>query len=153
MKKNFWLIINSCNCIVLLHPQIKSADDQVQKDSFMKGAKKSVEAGVCLTPLVFNPYISVFYVFKHIFWIENTSKSLPPPHRAENQLNELEQRLAQTEKMLNSILTQLDPLTNWWVASLHVISVGVSVTPCVNIGFYLQVHSQLFSSMCVLDVQ
>ncbi|XP_030642785.1 uncharacterized protein LOC115822948 isoform X2 [Chanos chanos] len=30
----------------------------------------------------------------------------------ENQLNELEQRLAQTEKMLNSILTQLDPLTN-----------------------------------------
>lgn len=31
----------------------------------------------------------------------------------ENQLNELEQRLAQTEKMLNSILTQLDPLTNW----------------------------------------
>lgn len=31
----------------------------------------------------------------------------------ENQLNELEQRLAQTERMLNSILTQLDPLTNW----------------------------------------
>ncbi|XP_039617838.1 coiled-coil domain-containing protein 107 [Polypterus senegalus] len=30
----------------------------------------------------------------------------------ENQLNELEQRLAQTEKMLNSILTQLDPITN-----------------------------------------
>ncbi|XP_077566068.1 uncharacterized protein LOC144181449 [Stigmatopora nigra] len=31
---------------------------------------------------------------------------------AENQLNELEQRLAQTERMLNSIVTQLDPLTN-----------------------------------------
>ncbi|XP_072309394.1 uncharacterized protein [Eucyclogobius newberryi] len=31
---------------------------------------------------------------------------------AENQLNELEQRLAQTERMLNSILTQLDPITN-----------------------------------------
>ncbi|XP_075932136.1 uncharacterized protein LOC142931894 isoform X2 [Anarhichas minor] len=31
---------------------------------------------------------------------------------AENQLSELEQRLAQTERMLNSILTQLDPLTN-----------------------------------------
>ncbi|KAM9845802.1 uncharacterized protein ACBR49_010796 [Aulostomus maculatus] len=31
---------------------------------------------------------------------------------AETQLNELEQRLAQTERMLNSILTQLDPLTN-----------------------------------------
>ncbi|XP_032363591.1 uncharacterized protein ccdc107 [Etheostoma spectabile] len=31
---------------------------------------------------------------------------------AENQLNELEQRLVQTERMLNSILTQLDPLTN-----------------------------------------
>ncbi|TTG02113.1 Potassium voltage-gated channel subfamily C member 2 [Bagarius yarrelli] len=29
-----------------------------------------------------------------------------------NQLNELEHRLTQTEKMLNSILTQLDPLTN-----------------------------------------
>lgn len=54
--------------------KIKSADDQAQKDKFVKGAKKSVEA--------------------------------------ENQLNELEQRLAQTEKMLNSILTQLDPLTN-----------------------------------------
>ncbi|XP_075867519.1 uncharacterized protein LOC142877058 isoform X2 [Nelusetta ayraudi] len=54
--------------------KIKSADDQAQKDTFTKGAKKSVEA--------------------------------------ENQLNELEQRLAQTERMLNSILTQLDPLTN-----------------------------------------
>ncbi|XP_076578843.1 uncharacterized protein LOC143315191 isoform X2 [Chaetodon auriga] len=54
--------------------KIKSADDQAQKDKFVKGAKKSVEA--------------------------------------ENQLNELEQRLAQTERMLNSILTQLDPLTN-----------------------------------------
>ncbi|XP_034018888.1 coiled-coil domain-containing protein 107 [Thalassophryne amazonica] len=54
--------------------KIKSSDDQAQKDKFVKGAKKSVEA--------------------------------------ENQLNELEQRLAQTEKMLNSILTQLDPLTN-----------------------------------------
>ncbi|MGH0122573.1 UNVERIFIED_CONTAM: hypothetical protein FKN15_033664 [Acipenser sinensis] len=30
----------------------------------------------------------------------------------ENQLHELEQRLSQTETMLNSILTQLDPLTN-----------------------------------------
>uniref|UniRef100_UPI0037E716F8 protein RIC-3 n=1 Tax=Semicossyphus pulcher TaxID=241346 RepID=UPI0037E716F8 len=54
--------------------KIKSSDDQAQKDTFAKGAKKSVEA--------------------------------------ENQLNELEQRLAQTERMLNSILTQLDPLTN-----------------------------------------
>ena len=31
----------------------------------------------------------------------------------DSQLKELEQRLAQTERMLNSILTQLDPLTNW----------------------------------------
>ncbi|XP_076008316.1 uncharacterized protein LOC143002205 isoform X2 [Genypterus blacodes] len=54
--------------------KIKSADDQAQKDTFAKGAKKSAEA--------------------------------------ESQLNELEQRLAQTERMLNSILTQLDPLTN-----------------------------------------
>ncbi|KAM9772377.1 uncharacterized protein ACBT44_004168 isoform 1-T1 [Syngnathus typhle] len=53
---------------------IKSSDDQAQKVTFAKGAKKSAEA--------------------------------------ENQLNELEQRLAQTERMLNSILTQLDPLTN-----------------------------------------
>ncbi|XP_031438637.1 coiled-coil domain-containing protein 107 [Clupea harengus] len=30
----------------------------------------------------------------------------------DSQLKELEQRLAQTERMLNSILTQLDPLTN-----------------------------------------
>ncbi|XP_061124539.1 coiled-coil domain-containing protein 107 isoform X2 [Syngnathus typhle] len=54
--------------------KIKSSDDQAQKVTFAKGAKKSAEA--------------------------------------ENQLNELEQRLAQTERMLNSILTQLDPLTN-----------------------------------------
>ncbi|XP_049617252.1 resistance to inhibitors of cholinesterase protein 3 isoform X2 [Syngnathus scovelli] len=54
--------------------KIKASDDQAQKDTFAKGAKKSAEA--------------------------------------ENQLNELEQRLAQTERMLNSILTQLDPLTN-----------------------------------------
>ncbi|XP_041636165.1 coiled-coil domain-containing protein 107 [Cheilinus undulatus] len=54
--------------------KINYSDDQAQKDKFVKGAKKSVEA--------------------------------------ENQLNELEQRLAQTERMLNSILTQLDPLTN-----------------------------------------
>ncbi|KAK2858719.1 hypothetical protein Q5P01_003339 [Channa striata] len=39
---------------------------------------------------------------------KGTKKSV----EAENQLNELEQRLAQTERMLNSILTQLDPLTN-----------------------------------------
>ncbi|XP_029453026.1 coiled-coil domain-containing protein 107-like isoform X2 [Rhinatrema bivittatum] len=31
----------------------------------------------------------------------------------ENQLLELEQRLAQTETMLNSLLSQLDPLSNW----------------------------------------
>lgn len=40
--------------------------------------------------------------------VKGTKKSV----EAENQLNELEQRLAQTERMLNSILTQLDPLTN-----------------------------------------
>ncbi|KQK73909.1 coiled-coil domain-containing protein 107 [Amazona aestiva] len=33
-------------------------------------------------------------------------------HRREHQLLELEQHLAQTEKMLNSLLTQLDPLSN-----------------------------------------
>ncbi|KAM6895800.1 uncharacterized protein FYW49_019682 [Xenentodon cancila] len=54
--------------------KIKNSDEKAQKEKFVKGAKKSVEA--------------------------------------ENQLNELEQRLAQTERMLNSILTQLDPLTN-----------------------------------------
>ncbi|XP_029969347.1 uncharacterized protein LOC115404236 [Salarias fasciatus] len=40
------------------------------------------------------------------------SKGAKKSAEAENQLNELEQRLAQTERMLNSILTQLDPLTN-----------------------------------------
>ncbi|XP_070785308.1 resistance to inhibitors of cholinesterase protein 3 isoform X2 [Enoplosus armatus] len=40
------------------------------------------------------------------------SKGAKKSVEAENQLNELEQRLAQTERMLNSILTQLDPLTN-----------------------------------------
>ncbi|XP_032444827.1 resistance to inhibitors of cholinesterase protein 3 [Xiphophorus hellerii] len=40
------------------------------------------------------------------------AKGVKKSAEAENQLNELEQRLAQTERMLNSILTQLDPLTN-----------------------------------------
>ncbi|KAL0963069.1 hypothetical protein UPYG_G00349280 [Umbra pygmaea] len=40
------------------------------------------------------------------------AKGAKKSEETENQLNELEQRLAQTEKMLNSILTQLDPLTN-----------------------------------------
>uniref|UniRef100_A0A3Q3WUL5 Resistance to inhibitors of cholinesterase protein 3 N-terminal domain-containing protein n=1 Tax=Mola mola TaxID=94237 RepID=A0A3Q3WUL5_MOLML len=43
---------------------------------------------------------------------DNFAKGAKKSVEAENQLNELEQRLAQTEKMLNSILTQLDPLTN-----------------------------------------
>ncbi|KAG9339994.1 hypothetical protein JZ751_022104, partial [Albula glossodonta] len=43
---------------------------------------------------------------------DKTGKGAKKPEETENQLNELEQRLAQTEKMLNSILTQLDPLTN-----------------------------------------
>ncbi|XP_053544202.1 coiled-coil domain-containing protein 107 isoform X1 [Ictalurus punctatus] len=43
---------------------------------------------------------------------ERTARGLRKSEETENQLNELEQRLAQTEKMLNSILTQLDPLTN-----------------------------------------
>ncbi|KAI4882764.1 hypothetical protein NFI96_014233, partial [Prochilodus magdalenae] len=43
---------------------------------------------------------------------EKTARGIKKSEETENQLNELEQRLAQTEKMLNSILTQLDPLTN-----------------------------------------
>ncbi|XP_029019583.1 coiled-coil domain-containing protein 107 [Betta splendens] len=43
---------------------------------------------------------------------EKFAKGAKKSAEAENQLNELEQRLAQTERMLNSILTQLDPLTN-----------------------------------------
>lgn len=43
---------------------------------------------------------------------EKLAKGAQKSVEAENQLNELEQRLAQTERMLNSILTQLDPLTN-----------------------------------------
>ncbi|XP_028305788.1 uncharacterized protein LOC114465161 [Gouania willdenowi] len=43
---------------------------------------------------------------------EKFEKGAKKSVEAENQLNELEQRLAQTERMLNSILTQLDPLTN-----------------------------------------
>ncbi|XP_055047193.2 uncharacterized protein [Misgurnus anguillicaudatus] len=41
-----------------------------------------------------------------------TARGVKKSEETESQLNELEQRLAQTEKMLNSILTQLDPLTN-----------------------------------------
>ncbi|XP_061662663.1 coiled-coil domain-containing protein 107 [Syngnathoides biaculeatus] len=43
---------------------------------------------------------------------EKFAKGAKKSAEAENQLSELEQRLAQTERMLNSILTQLDPLTN-----------------------------------------
>uniref|UniRef100_A0A1A8NCH3 Coiled-coil domain containing 107 n=1 Tax=Nothobranchius rachovii TaxID=451742 RepID=A0A1A8NCH3_9TELE len=43
---------------------------------------------------------------------DNIAKGAKKSVEAEHQLNELEQRLAQTERMLNSILTQLDPLTN-----------------------------------------
>ncbi|KAL3048597.1 hypothetical protein OYC64_007198 [Pagothenia borchgrevinki] len=43
---------------------------------------------------------------------EKVVKGAKKSVEAENQLNELEQRLTQTERMLNSILTQLDPLTN-----------------------------------------
>uniref|UniRef100_A0A672T9X2 Uncharacterized LOC107590519 n=1 Tax=Sinocyclocheilus grahami TaxID=75366 RepID=A0A672T9X2_SINGR len=40
------------------------------------------------------------------------ARGVKKPEETESQLNELEQRLTQTEKLLNSILTQLDPLTN-----------------------------------------
>ncbi|XP_062239121.1 coiled-coil domain-containing protein 107 [Platichthys flesus] len=43
---------------------------------------------------------------------DKVAKGAKKSVEAENQLNELEQRLGQTERMLNSILTQLDPLTN-----------------------------------------
>lgn len=33
-------------CITFFSTQIKSADDQAQKDNIAKGAKKSAEAGV-----------------------------------------------------------------------------------------------------------
>lgn len=82
--------------------QIRSADDKAQKDKFAKGAKKSMEAGVCQ-----DLCLHVLFGFSHV------SHRVCVCFHAENQLNELEQRLAQTERMLNSILTQLDPLTNW----------------------------------------
>lgn len=47
-EENFWQGIDLRNDFVLLYLQIKSADDQAQKESFVKGAKKSVEAGVCV---------------------------------------------------------------------------------------------------------
>ncbi|KAL2102827.1 hypothetical protein ACEWY4_001995 [Coilia grayii] len=43
---------------------------------------------------------------------DRLTKGAKKSEETESQLNELEQRLAQTERMLNSILTQLDPLTN-----------------------------------------
>ncbi|XP_062374432.1 coiled-coil domain-containing protein 107 [Sardina pilchardus] len=43
---------------------------------------------------------------------DKLTKGAKKSEKTESQLNELEQRLAQTERMLNSILTQLDPLTN-----------------------------------------
>ncbi|XP_076862668.1 uncharacterized protein LOC143514860 [Brachyhypopomus gauderio] len=43
---------------------------------------------------------------------EKTVQGIQRSEETENQLNELEKRLAQTERMLSSILTQLDPLTN-----------------------------------------
>lgn len=91
------------------HSQIKSADDQAQKDKFAKGAKKSVEAGVYRMHA-----LGFLFAYLCCLWSNvHLNVCVCVCLCAENQLNELEQRLAQTERMLNSILTQLDPLTNW----------------------------------------
>lgn len=129
--------------------QIKSADDQAQKEKFTKGAKKSVEAGVYRVWMGFCLHMCIFFgqtygaTYSHAMqmYLVSVSNShmvflflLCVCICTENQLNELEQRLAQTERMLNSILTQLDPLTNWWVdiiVSLHTVcSPGECTTPC-----------------------
>lgn len=48
--------------VFLFNSQIKSADDQAQKDNIAKGAKKSAEAGVFYMHLDLHLYSCVFYV-------------------------------------------------------------------------------------------
>lgn len=138
--REFWKAIGVCriseSAVFRFNSQIKSADDQAQKDNFAKGAKKSVEAGVSRMHWDCYLHICVFCVHTYVWltWVIFFLLCVCVCLHTENQLNELEQRLAQTERMLNSILTQLDPLTNWWVmitVGLHAMwSPGVSTTPC-----------------------
>lgn len=105
---------------------------------WLKGQKSQLrQVCVCHTA-VFTVCTSVFSLFKRV-WIPCEwcpFSCLCVCICTENQLNELEQRLAQTERMLNSILTQLDPLTNWWVTCDVVCRCGTTrgivVMLCVN---------------------
>lgn len=142
-KAYFWWYIligmwRVCITVFLFNSQIKSADDQAQKDNIAKGAKKSAEAGVFCMQLDFHLYFCVFCVqaLRIIGWWDGCPPFVLVCLHTENQLNELEQRLAQTERMLNSILTQLDPLTNWLgmiFVCLHAMWFSsVNKTPCYH---------------------
>ncbi|XP_040199912.1 coiled-coil domain-containing protein 107 isoform X2 [Rana temporaria] len=94
---------------------IKSAMEQEMK-SARTGESRSV--AFALMPL-YAVGVAVFaaYKFTKIKSNENSkSKSVEEEDKktkqTESQLVELERHLSQTEQMLNSILTQLDPLTN-----------------------------------------
>lgn len=129
--------------------QIKSADDKAQKDKFAKGAKKSVEAGVYCLYCNYCLHIYVFCGQMYICLLGFLSSCVC--FRAENQLNELEQRLAQTERMLNSILTQLDPLTNWWVMiSVSFHALWFSTTPCAQLWLWNMIPTLLSLSLFLL---
>ncbi|MBN3283986.1 CC107 protein, partial [Polyodon spathula] len=98
--------------------QMRKAMEQEMKNEKYKGNNKGFV--FTLMPL-YAVGVGVFAVYKFLkiksqhetgAVKRETSKGTRKPEDTENQLHELEQRLSQTEKMLNSILTQLDPLTN-----------------------------------------
>uniref|UniRef100_A0A3Q0RKJ7 Resistance to inhibitors of cholinesterase protein 3 N-terminal domain-containing protein n=1 Tax=Amphilophus citrinellus TaxID=61819 RepID=A0A3Q0RKJ7_AMPCI len=92
----------------------KRVEQELKSDKYKSNSNKGYV--FTLMPL-YAIGVGVFAAYKFLKVMENTCNTnvlryfnLEPSF---NQLNELEQRLAQTERMLNSILTQLDPLTNW----------------------------------------
>ncbi|KAK1166789.1 hypothetical protein AOXY_G11390 [Acipenser oxyrinchus oxyrinchus] len=98
--------------------QMRKVMEQEMKNEKYKGNNKGFV--FTLMPL-YAIGVAVFAVYKFLkiksqdetgAVKRETSKGNRKPEDTENQLHELEQRLSQTEKMLNSILTQLDPLTN-----------------------------------------
>ncbi|XP_023692566.1 uncharacterized protein [Paramormyrops kingsleyae] len=95
----------------------KMMEKELKSDKYKSNSKGYV---FTLMPL-YAIGVGVFAVYKFIkikskddakIEKDKTVNGVKKSAETENQLNELEQRLAQTEKMLNSILTQLDPLTN-----------------------------------------
>ncbi|XP_043915356.1 coiled-coil domain-containing protein 107 [Protopterus annectens] len=113
------LNLNSGNNKGKVVKNVHQAKVAVEQEIRNERAKNSKGLAFTLMPLyaigvaVFAAYKFVKIKFQNDKRIEQekSAKEAKEKQVTENQLSELEQRLAQTEKMLNSLLTQLDPLT------------------------------------------